>query len=197
VSKVLLLSGGLDSTSIASWLKPERCLGINYGQKSAAAELRAGAAIAGDLGLAFEHVTVDASAIGGGLMSGSQGFSDGSPEWWPYRNQLLVTVAAAWAVTRGHDEVLVGTVAGDGDRHADGRPHFYDLMNELLRFQEGHLSVSAPAIGLTATELIDVSGVSDRALGWTHSCHVSNIPCNRCPGCVKRTQVLTAAGRLQ
>ena len=197
MSRVLLLSGGLDSTSIAAWHRPEHCLGIDYGQQAAAAEKRAAEAVASHLGLAFSHLSVNATAIGGGLMARNSERQEGRTlEWWPFRNQLLITVAAAWAVVRQIDEVLIGSVSGDGDRHADGRPEFYDAMTTVLRLQEGSVSVSAPAIELTAATLIKVSGVDDGALGWTHSCHVADLPCGVCPGCRKRAEVLAEAGRL-
>ena len=196
MSRVLLLSGGLDSTCIAAWLRPEHCLGINYGQKAATAEQRSGAAVADALGLPFSHITVDASAVGIGLMANVPAAQGVSPEWWPYRNQLLITLAAAWAVGHQHTEVLTGTVAGDGNRHADGRKEFYDGMRTLLELQEGALTVSAPAIGLTTPALIERSGATDALLGWTHSCHLSDVPCGRCPGCVKRTDVLEATSLL-
>jgi 7-cyano-7-deazaguanine synthase len=198
VTSVLLLSGGVDSACIAAWKRPDHCLGIDYGQKASAAEQRSAAAIAAHLGLPFTHIRVDASAVGGGLMSQQPSTTRGAaPEWWPYRNQLLITVAAAWAIAHVHDEVVVGTVAGDGDRHADGRQEFYDAMNALLQAQEGGLSVSVPAIGLSTSELIAISAVDDATLGWTHSCHTGDVPCARCPGCTKRADVLLHAGRLQ
>ena len=197
MSKVLLLSGGVDSASIAAWLQPDHCLGIDYGQAAADAEQRSASAIAAHLQLPFTHIRVDASAIGGGLMSAHPSKSGATPEWWPYRNQLLITLAAAWAIAQGYDEVLAGTVAGDGDRHADGRPEFYAAMAAVLQTQEGGLGVSAPAIHLTTPELINTSGVDDATLGWTHSCHVSNAPCARCPGCMKRAEVLSQTARLQ
>ncbi len=198
MSRVLLLSGGLDSTSVAAWQRPEYCLGIDYGQRAAAAEKQAAEAVASHLGLDFSHVSVDAAAIGGGLMARNNPCQDGrAPEWWPFRNQLLITVAAAWAVVRQIDEVLVGSVSGDGDRHADGRREFYDAMTTVLRLQEGSVSVSAPAIELSAATLIKVSGVDDAALAWTHSCHVADLPCQHCPGCLKRSEVLAEAGRLR
>lgn len=201
-SRVLLLSGGLDSSSIAAWHRPEHCLAIDYGQHAAEAEKRAAEAVAADLDLPYTHIRVDASAVGGGLMStfpnstvpNSVGIA---PEWWPYRNQFLITIAAGWAVTRGHTEVLVGTVAGDGDRHADGTQTFYDAMNAVLAAQEGALAVNAPAMDLTAADLITTSRITDATLGWTHSCHTGNLPCKTCPGCIKRAEVLLQAGRLQ
>jgi 7-cyano-7-deazaguanine synthase len=197
VNRVLLLSGGLDSTSIAAWQRPEHCLGIDYGQRAADAEQRAARAIAADLVLPYTHIRVDASAVGGGLMARESTSVGDTPEWWPYRNQFLITVGAGWAVVRGYDEILVGTVSGDGDRHADGRQAFFDAMTAVLQAQEGRLSVASPAIHLTASALIQESGVTDVTLGWTHSCHVANLPCGRCPGCVKRAEVLAHVGRLQ
>lgn len=197
MSQVLLLSGGVDSACIAAWKRPDHCLGIDYGQKAAIAERRAATAISTHLGLSFTHIQVDASVVGGGLMARRPAMTGRTPEWWPYRNQLLITLAAAWTIAHGHHEVLAGTVAGDGDRHADGRQQFYDAMNTLLQMQEGGLTVSAPAIGLTTADLIVASAVDDATLGWTHSCHTGDIPCGACPGCTKRAEVLARAGRLQ
>ncbi|QWF24890.1 7-cyano-7-deazaguanine synthase [Nocardioides sp. LMS-CY] len=197
MSRVLLLSGGVDSACIAAWQRPEHCLSINYGQKAAAAEQRSAAAIAAHLELSFTHITVDAAAASAAIPSPGPASDDDAVLWWPYRNQLLITLAAAWAVAHGHIEVLIGTVAGDGDRHADGRQEFYDAMTALLQVQEGSLAVAAPAISLSTPELIDVSAVDDSTLGWTHSCHLGDVPCSRCAGCTKRAEVLLRAGRLQ
>jgi len=40
MSDLLLLSGGIDSVAIAAWKRPEICLTIDYGQRSARAEIR-------------------------------------------------------------------------------------------------------------------------------------------------------------
>lgn len=197
MSRLLLLSGGIDSACIAAWQRPDHCLGIDYGQRAATAEQRAGASVARQLDLPYSHIQVDASEVGGGIMSRHPVIAGGTPEWWPYRNQLLFTVAVAWGLPRGYREVLAGTVAGDGQRHADGRQDFYDAMNTLLSIQEGNIFVSAPAINQEASALVTASGIDDTALGWTHSCHTGDLPCGQCPGCIKRAEVLKRAGRLQ
>lgn len=199
MKQLLLLSGGLDSAAVAAMVRPEHCLYIDYGQLPAAAERRAAKQVAADLGLAFDSVTITAGSLGSGLMAATNhGASPAgvSPEWWPYRNQLLVTVAAAWGVRRGFSEVLLGTVAADRTRHADGSTHFLDTMDSLLALQEGNLRLRAPAAHLSAADLLTTSGVSDSVIGWTHSCHRANLPCANCPGCIKHTEVLYAAGRL-
>ena len=41
----LLLSGGMDSTSIAWWKRPDVAISVDYGQRAAAAELEAAGAV--------------------------------------------------------------------------------------------------------------------------------------------------------
>lgn len=203
---VLLLSGGIDSAAVAAIIRPAQTIFIDYRQRPRVAEARAAAAVASELDLTHREISVDLSMLGAGLLS-DEHVPDGwpSPEWWPFRNQLLVTLAAAWTVKNRPDvtgrdravRVLTGTVASDGNRHADGTTGFYDRLDSLVRYQEGGISVLAPAIGLTTVELVTASCVSDSVLGWTHSCHRGDLPCLDCPGCHKRAQVLERLGRLQ
>lgn len=201
MNRLLLLSGGLDSTAVAAMIRPEHCLHIDYGQIPADAEQRAAAQAADDLGLPFTSLAVLAGQVGAGLMSAEA--ADGtvpagvSPEWWPFRNQLLITLAAAWGVQRGFEVVIIGTVASDGARHADGTRDFLTRIDGLLAIQEGHLRIEAPAAGMSSAELITTSGVTDAVLGWTHSCHRASFPCGACPGCVKRQEVLQQLDRLR
>ena len=46
---------------------------------------------------------------------------------------------------------------------------------------------------LSSNELISLAGVGLDILGWTHSCHRGSTPCGQCPGCAKRSAVLTAS----
>lgn len=193
MTRLLLLSGGVDSAAIAAWVPFEGALTIDYGQKPAAGEISAARSIASALGLPHEVVTVDASQIGSGLLAGT-GASTLSPaaEWWPFRNQLLVTIAAAYAVNNGFKTIAIGSVAGDGARHKDGTPEFYEHLNALLAVQEGEIQVTAPAAHLTALELLETGQPSTELLGWTHSCHRAPLACGDCPGCWKRAEVLSA-----
>lgn len=194
---LLLLSGGLDSSCIAAWRAPRLCLTINYGQAAAAAEISASREICRLLDLEHAVVEVDCRALGEGTLAGSAKSEHSEwEEFWPYRNQLLVTFAAAIALKSGLATVLCGSISTD-DRHVDGTAGFYAKANELVRMQEGGVSVAAPAIELTCHDLIAESGVSDEVLANTHSCHVSPYACGNCAGCIKRTGALAAAGRLQ
>lgn len=202
---LLLLSGGVDSTSIAHWKRPDYALFIDYGQRAAVAEQRSAAAVANDLDIVFDSLRVDLSSTAGGLMADNRALPGApSPEWWPFRNQLLVSIAAAWSCRNtdvldrpGSLSILLGCVSGDGERHVDGSARFLSALSALLVLQEGNIALEAPAIDLSTEELVAQSGVPDSLLAWTHSCHVASAPCMECPGCFKRERVLHTLGRLQ
>lgn len=191
---LLLFSGGLDSTALAALLRPE-LLFVDYGQRPAKSEKAAATRIAELLELQLHAVELGIGDFGAGLLHGGRTVPDApSPEWWPYRNQFLATAAAAFAIQTGCESVALGSVCGDGERHRDGSADFYRLLNELVSFQEGGVTIDAPAIGLTTEDLLRDSALPDSMLGWTFSCHRSNRPCGSCPGCWKRRRVLSSLG---
>jgi 7-cyano-7-deazaguanine synthase len=190
VAAGLLLSGGLDSTALANWLRPEIALTIDYGQLPARGEIRAARRIAQELGVDHEVITIDCRQLGSGDLAGSVPNRIAPvPEWWPFRNQLLLTIAAMRAISLGIDQLLFGSVASDS-QHTDGGPEFFRVMDQLTRLQEGGVRVQAPAIGLTSLELIRTSGVDSSVLAWAHSCHTAEFGCGNCRGCYKRDSVL-------
>lgn len=184
---VLLLSGGIDSTAIAAWRRPSHAMFVDYGQRAAATEARAATYIAHELELDLAVVEVRTTRH---RRAGSD------PPHWAYRNQLLVTVAAAYAAEVAVDEVWVGTVASDGARNIDGTIEFVSGLDELLRMQEEGVGLTAPALDLTSDALIARSGISDSLLAATVSCY-SPAPCGTCGGCVRRRWVLRRVNRLQ
>ena len=194
MKQALLLSGGMDSLSIAYWKRPEFAITINYGQKPFLGELRASEAIANALSIEHHVIDADVAKLGSGDMAGTMASSDApASEWWPYRNQLLLTLAAMKCHQLGANELLIGALKTDSF-HADGTPRFISLMNDLFEYQEGELSVSAPAIIYTAEELILTSCIPMELLAYSHSCHVSEHACGFCRGCQKHFQTMEALG---
>ena len=153
----LLLSGGMDSTCIAWWKRPNLAIFIDYGQKPAEAEELAAKTVCEEIGIELEVVRVDCSALGSGDMAGTPSLDIAPvPEWWPYRNQLLLTIAGACALRFGVSELLIGALKTDS-QHADGTLEFVDAMSKVMALQEGSISIIAPAIGLSAEELVKVT----------------------------------------
>ena len=186
----LLLSGGMDSLCLAWWKQPEIAITIDYGQLPAKAELDASRAICSRLGIEHHHCVVDCRQLGSGDMAGAPpDVNAPASDWWPYRNQLLVTLAAMKAIALGVSRLLIGTVRSDGG-HRDGTVAFVDSLSHLLRMQEGGMRLLAPAIELSTPELVQQAGVPLSFLAWAHSCHNGNVPCGNCRGCNKYAQTL-------
>lgn len=190
----ILLSGGMDSIALAYWRKPSYSFTLNYGQRAALAEIQAAAQVSNFLGIEHHIIEVDCSKLGSGDMSGTEPLSV-SPisEWWPFRNQLLVTLACMKGVELGINELLVGSVKTDSS-HKDGTAEFYSRLSSLMSFQEGNIIVSCPSIEMTTKELIEESGIPESILLWAHSCHTSNSPCMNCNGCSKYLSTLQELG---
>lgn len=194
--KAILLSGGMDSIALAYWLRPEVAITLDYGQRAAEAEIAAATRVARILGMEHYVLRIDCSSLGSGDLVGSEPISDAPiTEWWPYRNQMLVTLALMKAIQLGVGELMVGSVKTDA-QHLDGTPEFYEQLSKLVSMQEGEIKVTAPAIGLTTVELVRKAGIPDRILMYAHSCHTSNFPCGRCHGCNKYMYVKEQLGIL-
>src|SRR5580700_10602406 len=106
----LLLSGGMDSLCIAWWQRPNSAITIDYGQIAASAEVEASLRICEELGIEHHLIRVDCRSLGSGDMAGTppDGIAPAS-DWWPYRNQLILTLASMSAVARGVERLLLGT----------------------------------------------------------------------------------------
>ncbi len=191
----ILLSGGLDSAAIAWWKRPDAAIFIDYGQRAAIAERRSAEAIAGACGAEFIPIGIDCSILGSGQMSGRAQIAEApTPEWWPFRNQLLATIAASVALTNGIRDLMIGTVSEDTS-NGDGTTEFVEALDRLLGLQEGRIRLTAPAIGMNAVDLLTTSGIPQEVACWSHSCFVSDTPCMKCRGCRKHLKVLEYAGR--
>jgi 7-cyano-7-deazaguanine synthase len=194
MKKAILLSGGLDSIALCYWQRPDVAITINYGQLPAAAEIATSTKVCKELKIQHEIVTVDCRHLGSGDLAGTDPIRmSPSREWWPYRNQLLVTFAAMKGIQLGIGELILGSVKSDGF-HADGTSTFYAQIDELLKLQEGQMRVSVPAIALTTVELIKTSMIPAELLCWAHSCHVSDVACGDCRGCFKHQSVMHELG---
>jgi len=194
MSTALLLSGGMDSIAIAFWKRPDYAITVNYGQLSAGGEIEAAVAVTKALEIPHEVISVDCSSLGSGDLAGRPAISSApSREWWPFRNQLIITFAAIRGISLGIDHLLFGSVKTD-DFHKDGTQRFFENIDHLVSFQEGGIAVTAPAISLTTPDLIKLSGVPRSLLAWAHSCHVSDFACGQCRGCYKYQAVLLEMG---
>ncbi len=190
--KALLFSGGVESTCLAVMERPDLGVTIDYGQVSAEGEIKAASHIAKTLRLDHRVITVPLRHLGAGDLAGrSAPAGHAASEHWPYRNQMLITLAAMALAQEGLQTLLIGTVVTDRV-HEDGTPEFLDAMDRLLSVQNPVLSLRAPAAKWTTIELVQRAGATRDLLGWTFSCHRSSLACGSCRGCHKTLELFEA-----
>lgn len=189
MKSALLLSGGMDSIALAWWKRPEVAFTVDYGQLAAPAEVAAASTVCKRLQIPHQVLHFAGRELGSGDMAGAAPDAHApASDWWPYRNQFLLTLVGMKAIGLGVQRLWVGTVESDGS-HQDGTIGFVSQISQLMQSQEGGMVVEAPAIGMSTSELVRVSGVPREVLAWAHSCHKAQVACGNCRGCNKYFQV--------
>jgi 7-cyano-7-deazaguanine synthase len=189
MKRAILLSGGVDSICLAYGIKPEIAYTIDYGQTVAEREIYVSKYICDELNIKHVVIKVDCKNLGSGSLANSESSNiSPSKEWWPFRNQLLVTLASMQAVKDSVNEIYLASVKSD-NFHKDGTKDFYKLINDLLFYQEGKIKVTCPTLEYYSHELVSKYNVPKNLITMAHSCHISNLACGKCSGCIKQLKV--------
>ena len=207
---VVLLSGGLDSATVASIAGNEgfavNALSFSYGQRHRY-ELEAARRVAKSLGVAQHRVaTIDLRAFGGSALTddidvpkgrSAAEMEDGIPVTYvPARNTIFLSFALAWAEVLGASDIFIGVNALDYSGYPDCRPDFiraYETMANLATKAgvEGHqhLTIHAPLMKMTKAEIIREGLKLGVDYSLTSSCYdpaPDGKPCGQCDSCVLR-----------
>ena len=140
---VILLSGGLDSTTVLAVARVEglecHCLTVDYGQRHRV-ELEAARRVAQALGAASHRViNLDLRAIGGSALTddidvphGCEPGEDGVPVTYvPARNTVLLALLLGHAEVLGATDLFIGANAVDYSGYPDCRPEFIAAFEAL------------------------------------------------------------------
>jgi 7-cyano-7-deazaguanine synthase len=215
---VVLLSGGIDSTVVATLAchmfgaEKVHALSVIYGQKHKR-EVEAAQQVASYLGISREVVELPASIFqgaGSALIDADQEMPQMTYEelkeatgtastYVPYRNGILLSVAAAVALRVGATQIGIGAHADDyrGYAYPDCSPEFLGPQASALAVgTDGRIEgLYAPLLTLTKSEIVRLGLAIDAPLHLTWSCYTgSAIPCGTCPTCIERAQAFMAVG---
>ncbi|MCB9556999.1 MAG: 7-cyano-7-deazaguanine synthase QueC [Deltaproteobacteria bacterium] len=215
-SAVVLLSGGLDSTTCLAIARQRgfRChaLSFRYGQRHQE-ELAAAARIAQALG-ADEHriVDIDLRAFGGSALTddiavpkarNADEIGSGIPiTYVPARNTVFLSFALAWAEVLEAQDIFIGVNALDYSGYPDCRPQFIEAFERMAQHgtrlgAEGRpITIHAPLMQLNKAQIIEAGLALGVDYGMTISCYdpVEGRPCGGCDACLLRRQGFAAAG---
>jgi 7-cyano-7-deazaguanine synthase len=206
---VVLLSGGLDSTTVLAVALRRgfevHCLSVDYGQRHRG-ELARARRLARELGAASHRVArVDLSAFGGSALTdramavpkdrSARAMGGDIPVTYvPARNTVFLSVALAWAEVLGADDLFVGVNAVDYSGYPDCRPEFLRAFERLARVAtragvEGRrLRVHAPLLRLSKAGIVRLGTRLGVPYRLTQSCYdpVRGRACGRCDACQLR-----------
>jgi len=205
----LLLSGGLDSATLAAWIKqhkpgePITAYTFLYGQKHAV-ELGAARAVAAFYDLdhqVIELATIEGSALTDGAkavplgrdLSSSPGVA---PTYVPARNLLFLAQIASLQDAKGPAIIWLGVHRDDYTGYPDCRPEFIAAADEAVRLGTQHESrVQAPFVHLSKAEILRWGLTNGVPYELTHSCYQGRKPaCGVCDTCQARLLAFAELG---
>lgn len=215
---VVLLSGGLDSTTVLAIAKSQGfdcyALSFRYGQRHIH-ELKAAETVAMAQGVARHVIAqIDLREFGGSALTAdievpkgraTTEMSHGIPiTYVPARNTVFLSFALAWAETLGSSDIFVGVNALDYSGYPDCRPEYiesYEVMANLATKAgvEGtqKLKIHAPLISLTKAQIVQEGLRLGVDYSHTSSCydpHEDGRPCGGCDSCLLRAKGFAEAG---
>lgn len=215
---VVLLSGGLDSTTVLAIAKSQGfdcyALSFRYGQRHIH-ELKAAETIAATQGVARHVVAqIDLREFGGSALTAdievpkgrsTTDMSHGIPiTYVPARNTVFLSFALAWSETLGSSDIFVGVNALDYSGYPDCRPEYiaaYETMANLATKAgvEGtqKLKIHTPLISLTKAQIVQEGLRLGVDYSHTSSCYdpqEDGKPCGGCDSCLLRAKGFAEAG---
>jgi 7-cyano-7-deazaguanine synthase len=215
---VLLLSGGLDSTTTGAIAKADGfelfALSVQYGQRHQW-ELAASQRVAQHLQVR-EHriVAVDLGGMGGSALTAdiavpkgrsADEMGHGIPVTYvPARNTVLLSLALAFAETHQTGNIFLGVNAIDYSGYPDCRPEYIAAFERLANLAtkagvEGALQfkIHTPLIKMTKADIIRRGTELGVDFSLTHSCYdpdSNGKSCGRCDACLLRRKGFAEAG---
>ena len=215
---VVLLSGGLDSTTVLALARSQGfqtfALSFRYGQRHMH-ELVAAVAVVQALGAA-RHVIADINLreFGGSALTADiavpkgrsvDDMAHGIPVTYvPARNTVFLSFALAWAETLGASDIFIGVNALDYSGYPDCRPEYiaaFELMANLATKAgvEGaqRLKIHTPLMALNKAQIVQAGLALGVDYALTSSCYdpgADGRPCGACDSCLLRAKGFAEAG---
>jgi 7-cyano-7-deazaguanine synthase len=207
---VVLLSGGLDSATVAAIAASQGytvyALSFSYGQRHSW-ELEAARRVAQSLHVVDHRIAnIDLRIFGGSALTDNiavpkdrpaEDMAHGIPVTYvPARNTIFLSFALAWAEVLGSSDIFIGVNALDYSGYPDCRPEFIRAFETLANLAtkagvEGrqNLTIHAPLIQLTKAQIIRAGLDLGVDYSLTSSCYdpgPEGQPCGHCDSCILR-----------
>lgn len=214
---VLLLSGGLDSTTMLALAVGEgyavHAMTFRYGQRHAH-EIDAARRVAAAYGAEHIVAEIDLRSVGGSALTGSapvpkdrpaRELGEGIPiTYVPARNTIFLSFALAWAEVLDAADIFIGVNAVDYSGYPDCRPEYiraYERMANLATRAavEGgrRMQIRTPLIELSKAQIVSLGLRLGVDYSLTTSCYdpaPDGAACGRCDACRLRLRGFAESG---
>lgn len=204
---IIVVSGGVDSITMLYEYQDRIALGVsfNYGSNHNAKEIPLAKMHCERLGI--KHIVIDLDFMGKYFQSSLLQGADAIPEGnyadenmrstvVPFRNGIMLSIAAGLAETHELAYVMLANHAGDHTIYPDCRPEFVESMSAAIEAGTySQTKILAPYTHITKAEI----AARGKALGIdyseTWSCYKGgDIHCGKCGTCVERREAFALAG---
>ena len=203
----IIVSGGMDSITLLYEQRERIALGISfdYGSNHNARETPFAELHCKRLGI--RHITVKLDFMHQYFKSSLLDGADAIPEGHyaddnmkstvvPFRNGIMLSIAAGIAESQGLSNVFMANHGGDHTIYPDCRPEFVGAINEATRLGTyANVTVSAPYTNITKGDIARRGAALGIDYGETWSCYKGGDKhCGKCGTCVERREALVEAG---
>lgn len=204
---IIVVSGGMDSITMLYEYKERIALGVsfNYGSKHNAKEIAFARIHCERLGIEFLEIPLGfmQQYFKSSLLIGGEEIPEGSYDdenmkstVVPFRNGIMLAIAAGLAESRGLMHVMLANHSGDHAIYPDCRPGFVDAMSKAIA--EGtyeNLTILAPYTKFSKTEIARHGKALGIDYSETWSCYKGGEHhCGKCGTCTERKEALRDAG---
>ncbi len=208
---IVVLSGGMDSATALAVAadKGERLalLHFDYGQRNRLQEQRAFDALAKRYDVEKKLVVpMDFLKIIGGSALTDEKIpvpdempknGEIPPTYVPFRNGIMLAIAAAWAEVIGAKKIYTGFVEEDSSGYPDCREIFVGAMEKAVnlgRRPESEVEIVAPLLHLRKSEIVKLGTKLGVPYKLTYSCYIGGEKhCGKCPACRLRKKAFIEA----
>ncbi|MHC4891182.1 MAG: 7-cyano-7-deazaguanine synthase QueC [Planctomycetota bacterium] len=202
---VVVLSGGLDSATVAYWAKKQGyaiyAITFKYGQ-IATREVGAAQKIAVKLGIPINVVDLsslksvfgDVTSLCDESIPMTSSFSQ--PIIVPFRNAIFLSVAVSYAASISVDKIFYGAQGSDEPFYPDCRREFCKAFERTAQLGTGtEISIEAPFSNRPKSETITIGAELGVPFDLTWSCYRNGLKhCGKCESCVNRKRAFNEAG---
>lgn len=204
---IIVVSGGMDSITMLYEYKDSIAVGIsfNYGSKHNDKEIAFARLHCQRLGI--EHIEIPLSFMQqyftSSLLIGGEDIPEGNyndenmkSTVVPFRNGIMLAIAAGMAESRGLKHVMLANHGGDHAIYPDCRPGFVNAMSEAISngTYDG-ITIVAPYTNITKTDIAKKGSELGIDYSETWSCYKGgDIHCGKCGTCTERKEALRDAG---